>query len=60
MHGYARLINSTVAFVAALFLAITLNVESLGVAGGVPWVGIGLVAVLVVLRAAKLTHGVGL
>jgi hypothetical protein len=60
MHGYARLINSTVAFAAVLFLAITLNVEGLGFAGGVPWVGIGLVAVLVVLRAAVLTHGVGL
>jgi hypothetical protein len=44
----------------ARFFVGRLNVESLGVAGGVPWVGMGLVVILVVLRATVLTHGVRL
>lgn len=44
----------------ARFFMGRLSVEGLGFDGGVPWVGIGLVVILVVLRATVLTHGVRL
>lgn len=44
----------------AVFFIRRLNVEGQGFDGGVPWIGIGLVVVLVVLRLTVLTHGVTL
>lgn len=44
----------------ARFFMRRLSVDGLGFDGGAPWVGIGLVVVLVVLRLTMLTHGVRL